>query len=48
LDEFSLALGTGILDWYTILVGVLGLAALVMQGGLWVQLKTTHGERTVG
>ena len=31
----------GILDWYTILVGVLALAALVMHGGLWVQLKTS-------
>jgi len=32
---------TGILDWYTILVGVLALLALVMHGALWVQMKTT-------
>jgi cytochrome d ubiquinol oxidase subunit II len=31
---------TGILDWYTILVGVLVLLALVMHGALWVQMKT--------
>ena len=33
---------TGILDWFTILVGVQALLALMMHGGLWVQLKT-HG-----
>jgi cytochrome d ubiquinol oxidase subunit II len=32
---------TGILDWFTILVGVLALLALMMHGGLWVQLKTS-------
>ena len=31
----------GILDWYTILVGVAALAALTMHGGLWVALKTS-------
>ncbi|MGB0035790.1 MAG: cytochrome d ubiquinol oxidase subunit II [Candidatus Acidiferrales bacterium] len=31
---------TGILDWYTVLVGVLALAALMMHGALWVQMKT--------
>jgi cytochrome bd ubiquinol oxidase subunit II len=31
----------GILDWYTILVGVLALLALVMHGGLWVRMKTS-------
>src|SRR6202040_3239373 len=31
---------TGILDWYTILVGVLALLALSMHGGLWVQVET--------
>src|SRR5207249_5171388 len=30
-----------ILDWYTILVGVLALLALMMHGGLWVQMKTS-------
>jgi cytochrome d ubiquinol oxidase subunit II len=33
---------TGILDWYTLLVGLLALAALAVHGGLWVVLKT-HG-----
>jgi cytochrome d ubiquinol oxidase subunit II len=32
---------TGILDWFTILVGVLALLALAMHGGLWVQMKTS-------
>ena len=31
---------TGILDWYTILVGVTALAALTLHGALWVVLKT--------
>ena len=39
--NFRLGADTGILDWYTILVGVLALAALMMHGGLWVRLKTT-------
>lgn len=39
--NFRLGPEPGILDWYTILVGVLSLAALVLHGGLWVQLKTT-------
>lgn len=39
--DFRLGATTGILDWYTILVGVLALAALVMHGGVWVRLKTT-------
>ena len=30
----------GILDWYTILIGVLALAALVVHGSLWVRYKT--------
>jgi cytochrome bd ubiquinol oxidase subunit II len=38
--NFRLGETTGILDWYTILVGVLALLALVMHGSLWVQLKT--------
>ena len=38
--NFRLGEDTGILDWYTILVGLLALAALVMHGGLWVQMKT--------
>jgi cytochrome d ubiquinol oxidase subunit II len=45
--NFRLGEQTGILDWYTILVGVLALAALIMHGGFWVRLKTTGmvGER---
>ena len=45
--NFQLGADTGILDWYTILVGVLALAALMMHGGLWVRLKTSGavGER---
>jgi cytochrome d ubiquinol oxidase subunit II len=39
--NFRFSEETGILDWYTILVGVLALAALVMHGALWVQWKTT-------
>jgi cytochrome d ubiquinol oxidase subunit II len=31
---------TGILDWYTVLVGACALAALVMHGALWVRMKT--------
>jgi len=38
--NFGLGDETGILDWYTILVGVLALLALMMHGGLWVQMKT--------
>jgi cytochrome bd ubiquinol oxidase subunit II len=38
--DFRLGEQTGILDWYTILVGVLALVALVMHGALWVQWKT--------
>src|SRR5712691_10666992 len=41
--DFRLGDETGILDWYTILVGVLTLLALMMHGGLWVQMKT-NGE----
>jgi len=42
--NFRLGAETGILDWYTVLVGVFALAALVMHGSLWVQMKT---ERAV-
>jgi cytochrome d ubiquinol oxidase subunit II len=40
--NFRLGEHPGILDWFTILVGVQALLALMMHGGLWVQLKT-HG-----
>jgi cytochrome d ubiquinol oxidase subunit II len=36
----------GVLDWYTILVGVAALAALTLHGALWVALKT-DGEVTL-
>ncbi len=38
--NFQLGEHTGILDWYTILVGVMALLVLMMHGGLWVQYKT--------
>jgi cytochrome bd ubiquinol oxidase subunit II len=38
--NFRLGSNTGILDWYTILVGVAALLALVMHGALWVAMKT--------
>lgn len=44
--NFRLGESTGILDWYTILVGVQALFALVMHGALWVQLKTTGPVNT--
>lgn len=31
---------TGVLDWYTVLVGVMALCVLVVHGSLWVALKT--------
>ncbi|MGB8323861.1 MAG: cytochrome d ubiquinol oxidase subunit II [Candidatus Acidiferrum sp.] len=40
---------TGILDWFTVLVGVQALLALMMHGGLWVQYKTSgEVERRAG
>jgi cytochrome bd ubiquinol oxidase subunit II len=39
--DFRVGENTGILDWYTILVGVLALLALGLHGGLWVQMKTS-------
>jgi len=39
--DFRLSDETGILDWYTILIGVTALFALVMHGALWIQLKTS-------
>src|ERR1700687_4024168 len=37
--NFQIVDDSGILDWCTILVGVLSLLALVLHGSLWVQLK---------
>jgi len=39
--NFQLGEQTGILDWYTILVGVQALLALMMHGALWLQWKTS-------
>jgi len=38
--NFRLGRDTGILDWYTILVGVAALATLSLHGTLWLALKT--------
>jgi cytochrome d ubiquinol oxidase subunit II len=38
--NFQLGENTGILDWYTVLVGATALGALMMHGSLWVQMKT--------
>jgi len=43
--NFRLGEHTGILDWYTILVGVTALAVLMMHGALWVQYKTNGAVR---
>ena len=43
--NFELGDNTGILDWYTIVVGVTALVALMMHGSLWVQLKTDGAVR---
>jgi cytochrome bd ubiquinol oxidase subunit II len=39
--NFRLGNQTGILDWYTILIGVIALLALMLHGALWIQVKTT-------
>lgn len=36
---------TGILDGYTVLVGLLALASLAMHGGLRLHMKTNNGVR---
>jgi cytochrome d ubiquinol oxidase subunit II len=41
--NFRLGNEIGILDWYTILAGVLALLAIVQHGSLWVWHKTTGG-----
>ena len=38
--NFQVGDNTGILDWYTVLVGVTALAVLMMHGSLWVRMKT--------
>jgi cytochrome d ubiquinol oxidase subunit II len=46
--DFSARPPVGILDWYTVLVGVFALVALVMQGGAYLAWKTDGavGERS--
>lgn len=48
--NFQVGADVGILDWYTILVGVLAALTLTMHGGLWVALKTegSLSERSRG
>ena len=43
--NFQLGDTTGILDWYTILVGLLALVALTVHGALWLILKTDGAVR---
>src|ERR1039458_2704890 len=38
--NFRLGPNTGVLDWYTIIVGVTALVTLMLHGALWVALKT--------
>ena len=39
--DFRITGATGIVDWFTLLVGLFALAALSMHGGLWLVHKTT-------
>jgi len=43
--HFRTAGDTGIVDWFTLLVGLFALSALSAHGGLWLALKTTNGLR---
>lgn len=43
--DWRLGPSTGILDWYTVTVGVVALCALILHGSLWVQLKTNGAVR---
>jgi len=43
--DFRLGPEPGIIDWYTILVGLLAFAALAAHGALWVALRTDGGLR---
>lgn len=40
--NFQMGGETGILDWYTILVGIAALVALTVHGALWIALKTEN------
>ncbi len=39
--DFAPGARPGVLDWYTILIGLLALAALAVHGALWVRYKTS-------
>jgi len=43
--DFTLGTSPGILDWYTILVGVAAYLALTLHGALWIAYKTTGAVR---
>jgi cytochrome d ubiquinol oxidase subunit II len=43
--DFRLGPNTGILDWFTVTVGVAALATLTLHGALWVALKTAGAVR---
>lgn len=43
--NFRISENTGILDWYTVVVGVTALVVLMMHGCLWVRLKTEGAVR---
>lgn len=43
--DFRVGEVTGILDWYTLLVGVTSTVALALHGALWLVLKTTDELR---
>jgi cytochrome d ubiquinol oxidase subunit II len=43
--DFSVGEHTGILDWYTLLVGITATAALALHGALWLNLKTSADLR---
>jgi cytochrome bd ubiquinol oxidase subunit II len=43
--DFRVGEVTGILDWYTLLVGVTATVALALHGALWLVLKTTDELR---
>jgi cytochrome bd ubiquinol oxidase subunit II len=43
--DFRVGEETGILDWYTVLVGLTAVVALAAHGALWLALKTTDALR---
>jgi cytochrome d ubiquinol oxidase subunit II len=43
--DFQIGEQTGVLDWYTILVGLTAVVALTVHGALWLQWRTGHEVR---